>query len=117
MYGNTAWRGLVPPTAGCEWQLEQELLLNRGPRPLLAAPWTTWFSWNWPDPLLEKSSKPAVDATEARGWPASTVPPRTPGSCARLAAGIWATMTLANHRIIRNVIHEVAWLQRATFNF
>src|SRR5712691_2271868 len=43
-YGYAARLGLVPPTAGCEWQLEHELLLNRGPRPLLAAPRTTCSS-------------------------------------------------------------------------
>ena len=32
--------GLDPPTAGCAWQLEQLLLLNRGPSPLCAPPVT-----------------------------------------------------------------------------
>src|SRR5580692_8055683 len=32
--GNAVALGLVPPIAGCEWQLEHWLLLNRGPSPL-----------------------------------------------------------------------------------
>src|SRR5579871_294938 len=36
--------GLEPPIFGCEWHPPQPSRLNRGPRPLLSPPVTTWCS-------------------------------------------------------------------------
>src|SRR5580704_14862276 len=106
MNGNTDAPGLVPPTSGCAWQLEHWFVLNRGPRPLFVPFWTTSTSWNRASPLAKNSGAPGVWDREASGWPASTVPPRTPGSLAGWGGGDWATMTPTNHRRRRHAIHR-----------
>jgi hypothetical protein len=66
----------VPPTAGCEWQLEHELLLNRGPRPSLAAT-TSCSSWNWPSPFMKKSNAPGAESGRERLIPVNRDTPHS----------------------------------------
>src|SRR4029077_16439224 len=78
--GNLEALGLVPPVAGCEWQLAQLFELNRGPRPSCG--------WVGGPPLIEgaarKSAMPSANGADCpalrlgSGPPASIEAPRTP---------------------------------------
>jgi len=70
--------GLVPPTAGWEWQAAHWFELKRGPSPLFAPPLTDSTSRKRASPSWKKASSSAV--RPGRGPPAPGGPPRTPGS-------------------------------------
>src|SRR6266403_312187 len=82
--GKAVVLGLVPPTAGCEWQLLQLFELNLGPRPSCG-----WFGR---PPFIERAvakvASPSANVFDCpalrpdSGPPASIDPARTPGSTA-----------------------------------
>src|SRR5690349_11084168 len=73
--------GLVPPVAGCAWQLRQLSELNRGPSPASVSgivPVTDWISENASKPASKNFASLRVNP-ETRA-PAPAAPPRNPGS-------------------------------------
>ena len=84
IFGKCEALGLVPPMAGCEWQLPQLFELYRGPKPSCGC------MGRFP-PIERAAMKVAIPAANVadcpalrpgNGAPASIVSPRTPGSTA-----------------------------------